>query len=68
MQCVYTTDDTENHQFKKECTQTEMQYICSVVQCILQVYCGQYSVAAVYTAHAVFHALQFAGYPACTLL
>ncbi len=37
--------------------QTEMQYRCSVVPCILQVYCGQYSVAAVYTVYAVSHTL-----------
>ncbi len=44
-------------------TQTEMQYRCSVVQCILQVYCGQYSVAVVYTVHAVSHTLQLQGTP-----
>ena len=50
-----------------ERSQTEMQYRCSVVQCTLQVYCVQNSVAAVYTAHALYHTLQFAGHPACTL-
>ena len=31
-----------------------MQYRCSVVQCILHLYCSQNSVAAVHTAHAVY--------------
>ena len=35
-------------------SQTEVQYRCSGVQYILQVHCQQYSVAAVYTVHAVY--------------
>ncbi len=34
--------------------QTKVQHRCSGVQYILQVHCEQYSVAAVYTVHAVY--------------
>ena len=44
-----------------------MQYRCSVAQCTVQVYCGQNSIVAVYTTHAVYDTLQFVVYPASTL-
>ncbi len=45
----------------QEHTQTEVQYRCSGVQYILHVHCQQYSVAAVYTVHAVYLTLPHEG-------
>ena len=39
------------------CTQTEVQCTCSVAECTLHVHFKLNSVAAVYTAHAVYYTL-----------
>ena len=52
---------------KSVLSQTEVQCTCSVAECTLHVHCKLNSVAAVYTAHAVYYTLQAAVYTASTL-